>query len=340
MLIGWQGCTALEPYLESQRKYSTHVSASALAHVVRGNVRAQISLGCDMVSFTERRVCQESATSSKADPPSEQEAAAFEQRHVHDVYSIIAPHFSATRHSPWPQVVEFLCDLPENSIVADIGCGNGKYILAMNRLKKSVHFVGVDSCSELCAIALSNVSKASVTFETGFVQEEGVPTTGFRHSVSDIVVGDALTPPLRDGLFDAAISIAVTHHFSTRARRIAAHEYLARLLRPGGLGLIYVWANERPDPGAARRMRGIKTFADRFLAQDMLVPWHLRTRMAGATDDRILGDWHAMHRRYYHIYVEGELQDELCQVATLSVKRIYYDHQNWCAVVEKSLASD
>lgn len=44
------------------------------------------------------------------------------------MYEKIAHHFSDTRHSPWPQVVSFLQELPDNVLVADVGCGNGKYL--------------------------------------------------------------------------------------------------------------------------------------------------------------------------------------------------------------------
>lgn len=65
-------------------------------------------------------------------PHNEMEASELEQQYVHKVYEEIATHFSSTRHSPWPRVVEFLRSLPEGSIVADVGCGNGKY-LGINR---------------------------------------------------------------------------------------------------------------------------------------------------------------------------------------------------------------
>lgn len=61
-------------------------------------------------------------------PRSETEASKLEQEYVHKVYEEIATHFSSTRHSPWPRIVEFLRSLPTGSIVADIGCGNGKYL--------------------------------------------------------------------------------------------------------------------------------------------------------------------------------------------------------------------
>ncbi|NXO23028.1 ALKB8 protein, partial [Cisticola juncidis] len=58
-------------------------------------------------------------------------------------------------------------------------------------------------------------------------------------------VCDALSVPIRSGACDACISIAVIHHFSTAERRLATIRELARLLRPGGTALIYVWAMEQ-----------------------------------------------------------------------------------------------
>lgn len=61
-------------------------------------------------------------------PQSDGDASRLERKFVHKVYEEIADHFSNTRHSPWPKVVEFLKSLPRAAIVADIGCGNGKYL--------------------------------------------------------------------------------------------------------------------------------------------------------------------------------------------------------------------
>ena len=61
-------------------------------------------------------------------PESDKEASQLEQEYVHQVYEEIARHFSSTRHTPWPHIVEFLKALPSGSLVADIGCGNGKYL--------------------------------------------------------------------------------------------------------------------------------------------------------------------------------------------------------------------
>ena len=61
-------------------------------------------------------------------PCSQKEAEELEKRHVHEVYENIAEHFSGTRHSPWPKIAEFLKNQPNGSLVADVGCGNGKFI--------------------------------------------------------------------------------------------------------------------------------------------------------------------------------------------------------------------
>ena len=55
-------------------------------------------------------------------------ATNMEKQHVYEVYEKIAPHFSNTRYKPWPKIVEFLNSLPDGSLVADVGCGNGKYL--------------------------------------------------------------------------------------------------------------------------------------------------------------------------------------------------------------------
>lgn len=52
----------------------------------------------------------------------------MEKEHVYDVYEKIAPHFSNTRYKPWPKVEQFMNEIEKGSFVADIGCGNGKYL--------------------------------------------------------------------------------------------------------------------------------------------------------------------------------------------------------------------
>lgn len=55
-------------------------------------------------------------------------AAQLEQLYVHQVYDAIASHFSATRFAVWPKVRLFIDSLAPGGVVADVGCGNGKYL--------------------------------------------------------------------------------------------------------------------------------------------------------------------------------------------------------------------
>ena len=120
-------------------------------------------------------------------------ATNMEKQHVYEVYEKIAPHFSNTRYKPWPKIVEFLNGLPDGSLVADVGCGNGKYL----GVNKNLQMVGTDRSFNLIQICAERSNKQFQTF-----------------------VADSLLLPLRSDSFDNVISIAVVHHFSNTSLRV------------------------------------------------------------------------------------------------------------------------
>lgn len=71
---------------------------------------------------------QKLKTTETKKPTLIQNPSECELENVHKVYNEIANHFSETRHSQWPQVLEFITSLSMGSILVDIGCGNGKYL--------------------------------------------------------------------------------------------------------------------------------------------------------------------------------------------------------------------
>jgi ubiquinone/menaquinone biosynthesis C-methylase UbiE len=95
------------------------------------------------------------------------------------------------------------------------GCGNGRYL----EVNESVCKIGCDYSSELVQMAKSRGR--------------------------EVLVCDNMALPLREGCCDAVISIAVIHHFSSHERRVQAIRELARITRPGGRIMIYVWAFEQ-----------------------------------------------------------------------------------------------
>ncbi|XP_036049935.1 alkylated DNA repair protein alkB homolog 8 isoform X2 [Onychomys torridus] len=334
-------------------------------------------------SFTFRKVrrmpcnCSYSSVCDrqrKATPPSlpesNKEAWQLEREHVHHVYDLIARHFSSTRHSPWPRIVEFLKALPSGSIVADIGCGNGKYL----GINKELYMIGCDRSQNLVDICRERQFQA--------------------------LVCDALSVPFRSGSFDACISIAVIHHFSTAERRVAALQELARLLRPGGQALIYVWAMEQeyknqkskylkgsktsqedkeeinndtatqgllvdqmPDGGSENQASSapatdniqegeckprkvpnselpVHTNRTSFHSQDVLVPWHFKENPCKDKDVESFGsagspDPNPVFHRYYHVFCDGELKASCQALGDVSVLQSYYDQGNWCIVLQK-----
>ena len=57
-----------------------------------------------------------------------QSAEVFEKENVYDIYEEISKHFDQTRYVPWPKVKEFTDTFNQNSIIADVGCGNGHFL--------------------------------------------------------------------------------------------------------------------------------------------------------------------------------------------------------------------
>jgi len=134
---------------------------------------------------------------------------AVEKEYVHDFYDASAQHFSDTRHTPWPQVQAFVEALPFGSLLLDLGCGNGKYLKV---LPQGVYGAGLDRCEKLCQIT--------------------------RERNCQVLVGDVLCAPYRNGCADVVLSVAVLHHFSTLYHRKLAISECVRVLKKGGTGLI------------------------------------------------------------------------------------------------------
>ncbi|KAG5490145.1 hypothetical protein JKF63_00264 [Porcisia hertigi] len=302
------------------------------------------------------------------------DATAYEREHVHSVYSAIADHFSSTRYKAWPQVGAFLESLPPFSFVADVGCGNGKYFAAAQRLALSTpsgplstsvaalalesqqqqverqlsphlvsfapahrYVVGIDYSEELLRSAQRQLVDPNLNQEQRRRSLRGRRTKNEAEAVAapvsaeelprtDTLRSDALRCPFRGGLFDAAISIAVIHHYASRERRRLAVRELLRLVRPaGGRVLIYVWALEQRDH--AKRLVDPET-------GDALVRWERHQKYDHEQQ---------VFRRYYHFFAEGELEqlckdamnDDIAGSIPVVIRKSYYDKENWCVLLER-----
>ena len=269
------------------------------------------------------------------EPDASSAAEAYEREHVHGVYEAIAPHFSATRHKPWPLVTEFLRSQAPGSVGLDVGCGNGKYLTA----------VCGDGAGEFFMVG-SDRSAALVGLARGRGRELSGDGSGSRSTAPapEVLVADGLALPFREGAADFAICVAVIHHLSTRERRQDGVRQLLRCVRPrggggdggGGRVLVYVWALEQ-----ASSRRGW----DEGGEQDLLVPWvmkkndprrgaagrgkPLREGSAAVVDDDQPAD--QTFQRYYHLYRKGELEEDVRAVGG-EVLSSGYERDNWWVI--------
>ena len=279
---------------------------------------------------------------------SETKADEIERAHVFEVYENIAPHFSDTRHKPWPQVLEFVQSLPTGSILVDIGCGNGKY------LGNNHNILDVSSCFRY-------LKKNKFKFLRMILVQIGCDRSlnllqVCRSRSHQVFSADCREVPLRDGIADACISIAVIHHLATEQRRLQAIETMSKLLTNGGRALIYVWAKEQqrgqekstyllqqlpPKDGSRIKNDAIETGSSllpihenrtNFKHSDVLVPWKLNPKTASLKDT---SSHETTYHRFYHVFTEGELESLCTRVPNMRVIKSYYDQGNWCVVIQK-----
>ena len=139
----------------------------------------------------------------------------IEENNVKNVYEKIAPHFDSTRVYKWSWVNEFLEKLDKNSLVYDIGCGNGR-----NMNYNNLNFIGIDNCENF--IKICNKKKLNVVMS----------------NITEI--------PFKSNSADAILCIAVLHHLSSNENRIKALLELKRIVKPTGKILLSVWSINQP----------------------------------------------------------------------------------------------
>ncbi|KAF4523365.1 hypothetical protein B566_EDAN005520 [Ephemera danica] len=237
---------------------------------------------------------------SQKSPDLEQSAARLEDLHVHQVYEQIAPHFSDTRHKPWPQVQEFVQSQPLGCVLFDVGCGNGKYL----GLNSSAYQVGCDSSSQLLKVCRSRGQEAMAC---NCLQ---LPERRLR----------ALQEMCRILKPGGRALIYVWARDQERGKVKSSY------LRQG--------AGQAPETQVPPSPFSLPVHTNRtpFSHPDMLVPWKLKSSQGQETKTTPSKE---VFFRFYHVFEEGELEELCQQVPEFLVTRSYYDQGNWCVALEK-----
>ncbi|KAI8049060.1 hypothetical protein BDF22DRAFT_746459 [Syncephalis plumigaleata] len=229
-----------------------------------------------------------------------------EERYVHQVYEAIASHFSQTRYKPWPVVERFIQALPCGAIGVDVGCGNGKYL----GVRPDIYTIGSDRCASLVSIAKERQHEAMCC--------------------------DNLSLPYGDERFvsfnDFALSIAVIHHFTSRKEDCS---------NQSGQLLIFVWAMEQ---------QGRRKFDPAH--PDVFVPWVTKAnqlpkaqreeQVTTSTSNEVTVEAQEkeqeeaqVYQRYYHLFVQGELDQLVEALPQTRILESGYDKDNWYLIVTK-----
>jgi SAM-dependent methyltransferase len=97
--------------------------------------------------------------------------SAIEAEHVHALYDTIAEHWAHTRSKKgglWTRVCEFIAQLPRHSLIADVGCGDGKYAAHIRATRPDCYTLGSDRSLKLLEIC----AKGGGVSDTGGKQQQ------------------------------------------------------------------------------------------------------------------------------------------------------------------------
>lgn len=210
-------------------------------------------------------------------------------------------------------MVSFLESLPPNTIGLDSGAGNGKYI---PNAGPSREVIALDRAQGLLDIAKDQKAEGA-----------------------ECLRGELGYMGWRKGVFDWAISVAAIHHLTTPGRRKESVQALILPLTlqskpPYSRFMIYVWAYEQgvgskrkmgkaaektPMPDLEEKLAAMEVSESQSQevkgkleekVQDVLVPW-VYTPAGQGTETAEKKVYH----RYYHLFVEGELEDLVIEAA-------------------------
>ena len=134
---------------------------------------------------------------------------------VQESYDLIAKYFSATRVFTWEWTDNFINRLDHNSIILDIGSGNGR-----NTNYKNHIIFGLD-----ISLQQLKMNKSENNYSV--------------HANMAII-------PFKNNMFDSILSIASFHHLKTLEERHKCLKEMKRILKQGGKILLSVWSINQP----------------------------------------------------------------------------------------------
>jgi ubiquinone/menaquinone biosynthesis C-methylase UbiE len=228
-----------------------------------------------------------------------------------EVWDTIAESFDTTRRKPWDICLDFIKNLDSNSIVVDLGCGNGRHLLP---------------CAQHCKAAIG----ADISRNLLKIVQKKVEENEFSNIL--LIQSDLISLPIKNSSFDAALFIASLHNIKGRENRIKALKEMYRILKKDGVGLISVWSKWQDR------------FRKHFILDLMLFPFKYVKDFGKHEfgDIKIFWKQHKLNvPRFYHLYSRKEIKRdvknagfEIIEIKDVKIKSTKYP-DNYFLIVKK-----
>lgn len=195
---------------------------------------------------------------------------------VREDYTKIADEFDQTRQHNWKEFEIFTKYIKDGQIIADLGCGNGRFYSFIKDQKK-VKYIGIDNNKNL-------LKKARLKYEND--------------KLAKFIDGDLLKVPLKKSSVTITLAIASFHHLPSQELRQKSLEEIRRILKNKGIFIISVWNLFQPKYKKhiwKARIRRILSLG-KYDWRDTLIPWGKKGI-----------------NRYYYAFKENELKKLLTE---------------------------
>lgn len=184
-------------------------------------------------------------------------------------YSDISEDFHKTRKIDWKEFNLYIDYIKDNTNIADLGCGNGRFYNFIKKQHKKAHYIGIDNNEKL-------LEKAKETFGEKLFK-----------------LGDLTDIPLETNSIDVACSIAAFHHIPSLEFKKKSLKEIHRIIKKDGILIISVWnlfQEKYKKYIWHSRLKWLLSFG-KYDSRDTFIPW----RKSGV-------------KRYYHAFTMRELR--------------------------------
>ncbi|MFQ6100815.1 MAG: class I SAM-dependent methyltransferase [Anaerolineae bacterium] len=216
-----------------------------------------------------------------------------------EFYAAFARPFAASRVVCDPAMTCILPYIPQHARVLDVGCGNGRLALLLDRERPGVTYLGLDAVPELVELARAQadqLTNISAEFRVADITQPGW---------SDPHKLDIVHCPL---VIDTAVALAVLHHIPGFDLRVRVLREIATMLAPNGCLILSTWQFLENE----RMRRKIVDWAEVGVVEEALEP-----------GDYLL-DWkrEGQGLRYCHLVDEAEVR-QLAGASGLRVSQTF-----------------